>query len=113
MRAGDPHEQVGLTVAVDILEAQRDRGELLPLPKQDRAAIDPGFGRVARRQLDDQDVSVQVKSEEVAGMSGRVVVVSDHGVGLEGAWPAVVPIVLGRLPPDPQRGQGDPAQDHD
>ncbi len=85
MRVADPHQQVRLAIPVDILETQRDRSQFLSLPEQDGTAVNPGFGRVVRWQLDDQDVAVQVEGEKVAGVIGRVVVVPDHGVGLKGA----------------------------
>src|SRR5438132_567850 len=94
----DVDHHIWFAIAIHVLERQRDGCFILPIAKQNRPRVDHGMRTVPTRALDDLHVTVQIDGDKMARISCRVVV-SNDGICLERARPAVAPVILGHLPP--------------
>ncbi len=108
---GDIDDHVELAVAAHIQEGEGHYGQVLSLADQGRAEVDFGLRGIPSWELDHLDMTVEVDSNEMAGVAGGVGM-SDHPVDLVGPRTAVVPVILGHLPPRGEQAQDDPAQKH-
>ena len=98
-------------IAIHVLERQRDGREILSIAEQYRPEIDHGMRAVPTRALDDLHMPVQIDGKEMARTGGRVVV-SNDSIRLERARPAVVPVILGDLPPVEEHTSPNPQRKH-
>src|SRR6266568_3442085 len=108
---GDIDDHVELAVAAHIQGGEGHYGQVLSLADQGRAEVDFGLRGIPSWELDHLDMTVEVDSNEMAGVAGGVGM-SDHPVDLVGPRTAVVPVILGHLPPRGEQAQDDPAQKH-
>src|SRR6266567_1344826 len=107
----DMDHHVWLAIAIDVLERQGDGRHILSIPKQRWSKIDHGMRTVPSRALDHLHATVQVDGDKMAWTGCRVVI-ADDGIHLEGTRPAVVPVILGHLPPSEELTPHHPQRQH-
>src|SRR6266571_8934707 len=90
--------QIGLAIAVDVLEREGNRHLIVSRTIERRSNIDLNSRRISSCQFDHLNVSMEVQGNEVTWMS-RTISMADHGIGLVRARMAVGEIVLALLPP--------------
>ncbi len=100
-----------LAIAIHVLERQGDGCHILSIPKQCWSKIDHGMRTVPSRALDHLHATVQVDGDKMARTGCRVVI-ADDGSHLERARPAVVPVILGHLPPGKEQTPHHPQRQH-
>src|SRR5205809_5398915 len=103
---------IELAISIDILECQGHRCQILPITDQGRANEYPGFCAITARKFYDLYVTVQVQGNEMARVGERVIM-AYYNICLKRTRTAIMPVVLGGLPPTSSGSEDDPSNEHD
>src|SRR5258708_39138417 len=97
------NDHIHFPILIDIAECKRDRYLIVARPNQVGTNVIDGFRRVARRQFNDNYLSMEIESDEMAGMRRAITVVTNNSIFLRSARIAIDDVVVFAGSPSQQR----------
>ena len=80
-----------------IKKTERHRGQIGSGAREMRTKEETRMGRIVARQVNDLDLAVIVDGDEMGRLA--TLLLAHKGIGLEGAWSPILPIIKGRVCP--------------
>src|SRR5579859_7785615 len=99
-------------MAILVTDLAGDRGKVLTIAEEDRTHIDAGTRGIAARNLDDFYMTIKIEQNKMRRIL-RAIIMTHHGIHLEGAGATVVDIGLIELPPGEQAAESEQQHDSD
>ena len=90
-------EHIRMMGVLWIKKAQRDRGQISSGAGEMGTKEKASMSRIVAGQLNDLDLTVIIDGDEMGRLA--CLLLPDEGIGLEGAWSAILPIVESELCP--------------